>query len=507
MNGQASAIRSTSRLSVVNKNGKDRSASATPTSADSSDDEDSNPRRPSLSNRHSRSGSNASRPPSRPSSRLSRKRKDSVAASISAPGEKEKEKEKEKESTEKPRKMSVTGWASSAVESVTGSRGTSKKSKDKEAFATLDDGEASATSADQGEDGIHKVRKSSSFRGLTHRPSKSKSKENLSTPTLLSQSLPKILKPPSLQDKKIVRAMYDFSGSSDELSFKTGNEIVVINEVLDDWWLGELHGQQGLFPASYTQPLGSKNRPIKANPLNLHPGHRGYDSDHDRYLASDADDEHIIGATPMAANKSPVFYGAFDDQASITDSAAESMTEDDGDDSHFNFPPPLPTRRPMPDFDDDSSWQSKTASTTPSKRSILNSRDPAQQPLINRSQSAEPTVTYASGGGASTPTKKIPPPPPPRRAPIHMPATPPIPERRLPGAAPSIISRSSHASSASLSMLGTGSASIGGKGTYDRSPFESAIELSGGAGGVCENFKQNPFKPKGMCSNCLEFHQ
>ena len=395
--------------------------------------------------------------------------------------------------------MSVSGWASSAVESVTGKSGTSKKSKDKEAFAALDDGEGSGTSADQSEAGIHKVRKSSSFRGLTRLPSKSKSKENLSTPTL-SQSLPKILKPPSMQDKKIVRAMYDFSGSSDELSFKTGNEIVVVNEVLDDWWMGELNGQQGLFPASYTQPLGSKNRPSKVNPLNLHPGNRGYDSDHDGYLASDADDEHITGATPMAANKSPIFYGAFNDQASITDSAAESMTEDDGDDSHFNFPPPLPTRRPMPDFDDDSSWQSK--STTPSKRSILNSLDPAQQPLINRSQSAEAPVTYASGGGAATPTKKIPPPPPPRRAPSQMPATPPIPERRLPGA------RSNHASSASLSMLGTGNASISGKGTYDRSPFESAIELSGGVGGgVCENFRQNPFKPKGMCSNCLEFHQ
>ena len=39
---------------------------------------------------------------------------------------------------------------------------------------------------------------------------------------------------------------------------------------------------------------------------------------------------------------------------------------------------------------------------------------------------------------------------------------------------------------------------------YDTSPFESAAEIPGTE---CRNFKQNPFKPRGMCSNCFEVHE
>jgi len=43
----------------------------------------------------------------------------------------------------------------------------------------------------------------------------------------------------------------------DELSFKAGTEIAVLNEVLDDWWMGEVDGQTGLFPTSYVEILVS----------------------------------------------------------------------------------------------------------------------------------------------------------------------------------------------------------------------------------------------------------
>jgi hypothetical protein len=426
-------------------------------------------------------------------------------------------KEKEKDATERTRRMSVAGWASSAVESVTGGRGTSKKNKDKDSFAALDDDDVHADQNGVEVPPGHKVRKSSSFRGLASRGSfKSKSKESLATQS--PKPAPRILKPPSLQDRKVVKALYDFSGSSDELSFKAGEDIVVLNEVLDDWWMGQLpDGRQGLFPTSYTEPADGhskttlSNRPYQngtpgyLQPI-LSPGLYNHDNDHDHYLTSDADDEQIIRAVPMAANKSPAFYGGFDDRASMADSMAD---EEDhrapAPTKLFSAPPPVPSSRPFDDYDSDN-WFATNAVNTPKSFSTpkgslrsktpTNILDPAQQPLIDRSQSAEPPMVHENG--FATPTKKIPPPPPPRRATSHNPtgSGPPIPERRLPPSA----TASLNPSTASLSVAGNGQG-------YDRSPFDSAVELNGGEGdGKCTQFRQNPFQPKGMCSNCLEFH-
>lgn len=419
--------------------------------------------------------------------------------------------------------MSVAGWASSAVESVTGGRGTSKKNKDKDSFAALDDDDVHADQNDVDVSSGHKVRKSSSFRGLTSRGSfKSKSKESLAAQS--PKAAPRILKPPSLQDRKIVRALYDFSGSSDELSFKAGVDILVLNEVLDDWWMGELpDGRQGLFPTSYTEPADGNSKTTLSNrsyqngtpgylqPI-LSPGVHNHDNGHDHYLTSDADDEQIIRAVPMAANKSPLFYGGFDDRASVAESTADSMADEEDHPAPasmklFSVPPPVPSRRSFDDYDSDNWFATNAANTTISSstpkgslrsKTPVNFLDPAQQPLINRSQSAEQPLVHENG--LATPTKKIPPPPPPRRVASHNPAGsgPPIPERRLPVSATT--SLNPQASTASLSVAGNGQG-------YDRSPFDSAVELNGGYGdGKCTQFRQNPFKPKGMCSNCLEFH-
>ncbi|KAF9476906.1 BAR-domain-containing protein [Pholiota conissans] len=490
-------LRPSSKASFVHKNGRDR-AEAASTTADSSEDEGATTPGRAFSNRHSRSGSTASKPPSRPASRLSRKRTNSTAASATTSPTDEKEESKDTTS-ERSRRMSVAGWASSAVGSVTGGRGSSKKSKDKDSFAALDDDNAADQDGSEGVTG-HKIRKSSSFRGLAS--FKSKSKESLAQSP---KATPKILKPPSL-DKKVVRAIYDFSGSSDELSFKAGVDILVLNEVLDDWWMGELpDGKKGLFPTSYTVPSDgtlqssiSNRRYKNGTPGYLQPivysGMHGHDEDHDHYLTSDADDEHIIRAVPMPANKSPAFYGGFDDRASVADSTADSMADQDDRTPAFTAPP----RQSFSDDNDIDHWFAANAAastTTTSLSTPLGSlrnklpqsvRDSAQQPLINRSYSADTPFMHESS--LATPTKKIPPPPPPRRVANHNPAGgPPIPERKVPTAS-SILSH-------------------GSSGSYDRSPFDSAIELAGGPDdGKCTQFRQNPFKPKGMCSNCLEFH-
>lgn len=436
-----------SRANSLRSNGRGTTASRR--SSDLSDGE-----RSTIS-KYSRKGSIGSKPPSRPASRLSRLR----ANSSSAPAPSG---EDAKHGNEKSRRMSVAGWASNAVDSVTGSKG--KKSKDKEAFAALDDDAVAKDAETSGSGGTLK-------KSALSRRSSSKSREN--SPTMSAKVAPRILKPPSMQGKKVVRALYAFSGSTDEISFKAGDEIVVLNEVLDDWWMGELDGQRGLFPMSYTEAADSG--PYLPRPTGVSGGTNGYGK-HDDYLTSDVDEDRELAATPMVI-RSPI-YGTFNDATSFTSSLA-----DDEDDFRAQ-PVFIPHKQPFSDPD----HRFDMPSTPPSQRRNrkLASGDSALQPLINGAMDEDFGIT-------PTPTKKAPPPPPPRR-PVAS-SGPPVPERKP----PVFISKTS-SSGSSLNV--TPSSSIGNG--YDRSPFESAIELEGTIG--CENFRQNPFKPSGMCSNCLEFH-
>ncbi|KAJ6581915.1 hypothetical protein B0H19DRAFT_1116962 [Mycena capillaripes] len=387
------------------------------TSEESSEDEGT-PSRPS------------SRPPSRPTSRASRKRSDSTGT---AGGEKDKDK----------RRLSVAGWASSAVGSVTG-RG--RKNKDKETFASLqDDGDGDSghgESSDTSGGGVL----SGSLSSITRRASsKSKSSGNGGQGQTTPKLPTRILKPPSQVPRKVVRALYDFSGSSDELAFKAGDQIVVVNEVLDGWWMGELNGRQGLFPTPYTEVLPDKpplpkraGRP-DGNGLGLE-----MDSDDSRDMENDDDDSDVNEHYGRPLTAASPFYGGPSDAASIVSSVAD----DDDERDLMSHNRPTPPRR----------------STT--------------------------SELFSALGGS----KKAPPPPPPRRSTNGTPsASPMIPERRPP----------------SRGTMSSSSGSLSRSSGYDRSPFDSATELSssvGASGNGCTEFKQNPFKPKGMCSNCFEFH-
>lgn len=62
--------------------------------------------------------------------------------------------------------------------------------------------------------------------------------------------------PPTPSVVKKVRAMYDLSSSEpDELSFKKGDVIVVLEQVYRDWWRGTLYGKVGIFPLNYVAPV------------------------------------------------------------------------------------------------------------------------------------------------------------------------------------------------------------------------------------------------------------
>ena len=50
------------------------------------------------------------------------------------------------------------------------------------------------------------------------------------------------------------RALYDFPGEADEeLRFRKGDVLIVRQEHPSGWWVGELFGREGLFPACYVE--------------------------------------------------------------------------------------------------------------------------------------------------------------------------------------------------------------------------------------------------------------
>ena len=53
-----------------------------------------------------------------------------------------------------------------------------------------------------------------------------------------------------------VRALFDFAASEqDELDFKKGDVIAVLESVYRDWWRGSLKGRTGIFPLNYVEIL------------------------------------------------------------------------------------------------------------------------------------------------------------------------------------------------------------------------------------------------------------
>ncbi|KAI8888949.1 BAR-domain-containing protein [Backusella circina FSU 941] len=51
------------------------------------------------------------------------------------------------------------------------------------------------------------------------------------------------------------KARYDFHArNDDEVGFKAGDIIQVIDEIDKGWWVGEAHSKRGIFPVNYTEP-------------------------------------------------------------------------------------------------------------------------------------------------------------------------------------------------------------------------------------------------------------
>lgn len=295
---------------------------------------------------------------SRSTSRASRKRSDS---SVTAVGN--------ESVTKHNKKMSVTGWASNAVSSLAG-----LGKKDRDAFAALMNEDEEKDSVDTPD-----VPRPPSSRSLSRKLPKVKPAD------LLTESLRtdgRILKPPSQQEKKVVRALHDFSGSSDELSFRAGDEITVIHEVLDDWWLG-MHqdGREGLFPTTYTEPVSKSHRPS--------PSSSPFESEPDLAREDQVDDRESIRGymnPPHSANSL-----SFDTQ-SVT-----SSVPDDEEERHL---------MPVKSSDDEDIFPAPLRDCPPIAAPVL----------WNRTNS-------------DTPKRPPPPPPPPRRS-TTITISPLVPDRR-----------------------------------------------------------------------------
>lgn len=391
-------------------------------SSESSGDETTGTKNRKRVSRRPSASASAGRGPSRPSSRAERKRSDSTATAGGA---------SEKEPGEKGtigKKQGMAGWASNAVSSVTGLG--KKSAADKDTFTALTD--------DEDEEGRpvlkHKNSSGAASSFSLKKHSKSKSKESVAagSPKISTRSIRTLSRQESI---KVVRALYDFTGSSDELAFKAGDEITVLNEVLDGWWMGELRNMKGLFPTTYTEPISpSSDKPFlqkRPGPLDLqrHTNHVAA-PENSGYITSDVEFDHPFG-DHLHSNRSPM-YGTFDAE-SVTDSAAEDEEE----------------KRLMParkdDDDDDDSFPSTTSVSWSGVD--FNSRPPI--PDIN-----------------TTTVKRAPPPPPPRRNISNggSLAPPPLPQRR-PTSGRSQSSSSVH--TASTGSLG-----------HDASPFDSASEIA-----------------------------
>lgn len=63
------------------------------------------------------------------------------------------------------------------------------------------------------------------------------------------------------------KALFDFTGQNDdEISFKTGDIIAVIDEIDKGWWLGEVHSKRGIFPVNYTEDYDIHVQPLPPLP-------------------------------------------------------------------------------------------------------------------------------------------------------------------------------------------------------------------------------------------------
>lgn len=314
--------------------------------------------------------------------------------------------------------------------------------------------------------------------------------------------------------KKVMKALYDFSGSSDELSFKAGEQIVVVNEVLDDWWLGEVGGRKGLFPTNYAILIKTTETTTLAKSKN-------------------ASSTSILGLGQLSLGSNKVSPEEAESRRTLVDPSESelSTSEDETDADSVKDWHPFDDRHRSSDpssFNATPVVKQSTENTSVPRRngaassggedfkrrlsSSLAKLDVHQEPS-QAIAATRPTTDASTSSPSSSPVKRMPPPPPPRRQSTAGIAggPPPLPSRNL---TPS----RTHSSNFALHSLGPPALDRRAQ-SENSSPFESQSDLSyetvattyassslDCAACGCNDFVEDPFRGHGLCANCTHSH-
>jgi Variant SH3 domain len=431
-----------------------------PGSADSEVDEPRQPRsrRGSV---HSRAGSTRSR-----------KRSDSqtTTGSVVDAAREKKEKEEKKKG----------GWS---VWSRSGTK------KDREQFAALrDNADDSDNSDPEGTPGSSaQVSKNSSLLSLGKW---SKSQQSIASPRI--PALGSRARGGELERQKVVRAVNDYLGSTDELSFRTGDEIVVIGEVIDGWMMGQLGDKKGLFPTIYTEPITTSSRrtvstapapAVPAPPLLRRKSSTRTNSDVKTDSPSDSRQTLVDTDSSPSARL-----------GSRTERVRGADTEDDDDvshpfgDHHATTHDTDHARRESASslsgtygysYDSESLAESAADESEHEHSSLVRRHASDDDGFVNPrsnddnnngNNTSTSTITSTSSG----PPKKVPPPLPRRQADVRKAPPPPPPPPRRPD--------------------------------VRASPQPPTYGLRDGQTGDCVSFVQAAGRATGMCANCQRMH-
>ncbi|PVG00117.1 BAR-domain-containing protein [Serendipita vermifera] len=170
--------------------------------------------------------------------------------------------------TSQGRKSSMSNWATAAVPSFL----RRERSGNFEALDGNDGGDEDKPIV--AKDSAPTLTRSRSGRAAAPPPPRSRAQSSLSEPHSSSKHNSPKLPPrnlPGMEKElgaKVMRALHSFKGDEDELSIEPGDEITVISEPSETWWMGECKGKKGLFPVNYTEEM-PKRPPLPARPSGL----------------------------------------------------------------------------------------------------------------------------------------------------------------------------------------------------------------------------------------------
>lgn len=406
----------------------------------------------------------------------------------------------DKDKGKKPKKKSnVSGWVG-AVSSVAG-LGKNRVS-DKDNFTSLidDDDDDAKTMSSFG----YPNRPKSAMSNHSIRSTKSSRSEILKgSPYSTSTSTRE-------RHHKVMKALFDYDGQQDELSFKAGDRITVLQEVLEGWWMGESDdGKTGLFPTTHVESILHHEKKMSRQSMSS--------------LFKKSSAQNMLGLASQAFNKSDVVVQGEEEEGHISlmngddDENNESLnvvgSDLDDDDRHSFSNQGVAVKSPIKstffsETDTSSSAEEDENEDHPFKNpraevvgQTLHEQVSGSDESLQRSPSVDSSDGFIKEAAAS---KRVPPPP------------PPLPRRRT-VAAPPLPSRNATATGSSFTRTSASSLqkSYSVSHPIDSSPFISATELTSTydrSDGSCQfcgcrEFKKSPFQSGDICVSCFHSHK